>query len=59
MELICCVCGKVKRNNSWVHTEVSEDELLSHGYCLICMEVALKEIKSSSIDSEAVHKDVA
>ena len=45
MELICCVCGKMKIDGHWVHSEIPEETLLSHGYCLTCMNEALIEIR--------------
>ncbi len=35
MQIVCCVCHRVKLNNRWVKMEVDLGEA-SHGYCPEC-----------------------
>ena len=44
MELICCVCTKVKRNGRWVRETPAAGLPQSHGYCHDCFEAALREL---------------
>lgn len=58
MELVCCVCGKLKVNGHWMHAKIPENTLLSHGYCLSCMNEVLDEIKKLHNDKN-IDKAVA
>ena len=35
MQIVCCVCRKVKVGNKWIKKEVDFDSA-SHGYCPAC-----------------------
>jgi hypothetical protein len=36
MEIVCCVCRKVKIGNNWVKKKDVDFESASHGYCPAC-----------------------
>lgn len=57
MELICCVCGRVKRDNEWVAEPARRDTLLSHGYCPACKEAFLVELRRTK--TEILNRSVA
>ncbi len=45
MEVICCVCGKVKRSNGWRQVTPRPGWPQSHGYCPECGAAALRAIE--------------
>ena len=46
MELICCVCKRVKHDDQWVTESLPEKPgKLSHGYCPECKEAFLAELR--------------
>jgi hypothetical protein len=59
MELICCVCGKLKRQDAWVRAQPREGEPLSHGYCLECAEAFLRELRSTPRSPDSPDRAVA
>ena len=48
MTTVCCVCGKSKNNNNWSYVTEDSDVIVSHGYCPICTDKALQEIREWS-----------
>jgi hypothetical protein len=46
IEIICCVCGKVKRDGDWVDGQPAAGARLSHGYCHQCTERAMEELRA-------------
>ncbi len=45
MVVQCCVCKKIRENDSWVEaTFYFDPEEASHGYCPACSAQALAEI---------------
>ena len=45
MVTICCVCQKTKTEDGWINQPQPLHELPSHGYCPICAQKALEEIR--------------
>ncbi len=42
---VCCVCSKVERNGDWLaDTFTLSAEPITHGYCPVCYEDAMKEL---------------
>ncbi len=45
MVTVCCVCQKTKTDDGWIHRRHAHEELLSHGYCPVCAERVLEELR--------------
>ena len=45
LEVVCCVCGKVKRSGEWVQANPLPGCRVSHGYCRQCADRLLAEVK--------------
>lgn len=45
MVTICCVCHKTKTEKGWEFRPQPETESLSHGYCPVCAEKTLAELR--------------
>lgn len=58
MTVKCCVCTKIRIDNQWLDSEVKSDELVSHSYCPVCLDVALAELTAHGQASGAttMHK---
>jgi len=61
MTVKCCVCTKIRIDNQWLDSEVKSDELVSHSYCPVCLNVALAELTahSQSTTTTAMHQHTA
>lgn len=44
MELVCCQCGKVKRDGRWVRARRQEGTRASHGFCEECAARFLEQL---------------
>jgi len=50
MEKVCCVCSRVKKENSWVkEIKRRASSNLSHGYCPECYHEAMRKVMNFGV----------
>lgn len=44
MTIQCCVCQRIKVEDTWKHRHVEHPQQVSHTYCPVCLEQSMKAL---------------
>ncbi len=51
MVTACCVCGRIKKDDAWVHDDESASVSRSHTYCPECLIVEVRRNFPDSVQA--------
>ncbi len=55
MTVQCCVCKKIKLEDSWTKSQLERPHDVSHTYCPACLRVSEAAMAIERLQANAVH----